>query len=357
MQVSLYELEKRVQDGYIRSQRHKNYPLIIWNYTERCAFDNSWDEYTLMARGLVTDLNGNVVALPFGKFFNVGQTEESMIENLPAAEPEVYEKLDGSLGILYMFDNNLHICTRGSFESEQAIWATEWIRNHERRWAFMDGWTYLFEIIYPENRIVVDYGDRKELVLLAIRNTETGEYASQEIVFLESERLGLKMAKTYNKEVDKIIAECKELPSNEEGFVLAYPDGFRVKIKGDEYVRLHRLITGFSTKSIWECLKAGQDLDEILVKIPDEFYVWVKEKETALMNRAMEIEHNAVEAFKEVRSLPSRKEQAIEIMKNYKDISGVIFNLLDDKDYHEIIWKMIKPEYELPFKTQSEGVA
>ena len=356
MKVNLEELNKRVEQGYIRKQAHNEYPLIIWNYTERCAFDNIWDEYTLMARGLITDLDGNIVAFPFKKFFNVGQTEETMVEKLPACEPDVYEKLDGSLGILYVYDNQLCIATRGSFNSEQAKWATEWIRNHERKWSFMTGWTYLFEIIYPENRIVVDYGDRRELILLGIKSIDDGSEATKEVIELEANRLGLSHAKTYNKKLEELIAECKDLPSSEEGFVLVYPNNFRVKIKGDEYVRLHRLITGFSTKSIWECLKNRQSLDDILVKIPDEFYKWVREKESELTTKAIMIENDAVEAFKEIRHLPTRREQAIEIMKRYKDISGIVFNLLDDKDYHDIIWKMIKPSYELPFKCNVEEV-
>ena len=35
-------------------------------------------------------------------------------------------------------------------------------------------YTYLFEIIYPSNRIVVDYGSSRRLVLLAAVHTQTG---------------------------------------------------------------------------------------------------------------------------------------------------------------------------------------
>ena len=95
------------------------------------------------------------------------------MEHLPNEPFEVYEKLDGSLGILYWLGDEPYIATRGSFESPQAQIATELLRAYDlsgldrRR-------TYLFEIIYPENRIVVNYDDRRELVLLAIIDTATG---------------------------------------------------------------------------------------------------------------------------------------------------------------------------------------
>lgn len=348
MIVDLKELEQRVADGLIRKQKHDTLPLLIWNYTENCAYDNVWDEYTLMARGLITDLNGTVIARPFKKFFNVGQVEETMIENLPASEPKVYEKLDGSLGILYFFNGNHYIATRGSFNSEQAKWATNWLWENISGKYFIGGYTYLFEIIYPENRIVVNYGDRAELVLLAIKNIETEE----ELDYIkEAEKMELSYAKPFNKTLDKLIAECKDLPANEEGFVLVYPN-LRVKIKGDEYVRLHRLITGFSTKSIWECLKNGQSLDDILKDIPDEFYQWVREKEEELWEKFDIIKYRAEMCAGEVFYMETRKEQAQYIMKLYKDISGVIFQMIDGKDYRETIWKMIKPKWELPFKEE-----
>lgn len=50
--------------------------------------------------------------------------------------------------------HNVYIATRGSFESDQALWATEWIQKRFRPVDFLAGYTYLYEIIYPENRVV-----------------------------------------------------------------------------------------------------------------------------------------------------------------------------------------------------------
>ena len=48
-----------------------------------------WDEITLQCRGLVTDNEGNVVARPFKKFFNIEEGKHT-----PTEEFEVFEKME-----------------------------------------------------------------------------------------------------------------------------------------------------------------------------------------------------------------------------------------------------------------------
>ena len=63
-----------------------------------------WDEYTRAARGIIFNKRtGECVARPFPKFFNLGEMPESQLNKIPKdpSNYEVYDKLDGSLGILY----------------------------------------------------------------------------------------------------------------------------------------------------------------------------------------------------------------------------------------------------------------
>lgn len=346
MKIDLEKLKQR--EKYIGCQQHSTLPLLIWNYTNPCQFENAWDEYTIQARGLITDLEGNIVARPFKKFFNLNQTDETKLSNLVnLGEPKIYEKLDGSLGIQY-YDNALPtIATRGSFVSEQADWATKWIRGKFTAGNFLPGYTYLYEIIYPENRIVVDYNGRKELVLLAVIHTDTGE----EIDYVEeAKRLGLGYAQPFDGSFGDLLIKINGLSGNEEGFVLQFNNGLRVKIKGEEYVRLHRLITGFSNKSIWECLANGQGISEFLEKVPDEFYEWVRQTEADLKQQFENLAVRVGDAYKAVCELPDRKSQALQIMADFKDVSAAIFTALDNKDPSPFIWKMIKPKYSKPFR-------
>ena len=63
---------------------------------------------------------------------------------------EVYEKMDGSLGISYTVDNEIFIATRGSFVSDQSVKANELLNTKYAlaKSKMNSGITYLFEIIY-----------------------------------------------------------------------------------------------------------------------------------------------------------------------------------------------------------------
>lgn len=348
MRIDLEKFREYVKQGYINEIRHTGSMLTLWNYTQHAQFENFWPEEVMMARGLITDPYGSVIARPFKKFFNLNQNEESNMANLVGhGVPKIYEKLDGSLGIQYEYNGLPTIATRGAFGSEQAQWATEWIRKHTDGSAFLPRHTYLYEIIYPENRIVVDYGKRQELVLLAVVHTDSGvELDIQE----EAKRLNLSYAKPFDGSVEGMVKYATQMDGNEEGFVLVYPDGFRVKIKGAEYVRLHRLITGFSSKSIWELLMNDQSLDEIIEKVPDEFFDWVKSTEKNLRDEHKKIYTTVVNVAATLVDLPDRKSKAVKIMAEHANISGLLFGFLDGRDIDREIWKRLKPTYELPFK-------
>ena len=95
----LEKLNNYYEDGLLYKQVHPSLPLTIWNYTETVQFEGKWDEITLMCRGLVTDDKGNIIARPFKKFFSIEEGKYTPTENF-----EVFEKMDGSLGILFNYE-------------------------------------------------------------------------------------------------------------------------------------------------------------------------------------------------------------------------------------------------------------
>jgi len=342
MKVNLIEIRKRVEKCLISEKRHPTADLLIFNYTPACQFDNIWDHYTRMCRGLITDTKGNIVARPFPKFFNIGDERNGCgLKDLPAEIPVVTEKLDGSLGILYNDGEKNRISTRGSFESDQALWATKWLNNNKSDVRFLKGYTYLFEIIFPENKIIVNYGDKKDLVLLAVINNETGAELSMDII----KTYGFTIPKIYNKNTNELIEIAKTLDANNEGFVARYLNGLRVKIKGDEYKRLHKLLTGVSAKSIWEMMRDGVSLEPVIKDVPDEFYNWVKNIQTNLQVEFNKLKNDCKKIVAEAEKIDNRKEQASLILEHDKKLSGACFSLLDGKseraDY--LIWKILKP--------------
>jgi hypothetical protein len=326
-------LKEMLDGGYISSQKHPQKDLTIYNYTPKAQYGRVWNEATLQCRGLVVDSKGIVRARPFRKFFNM---EEHNPADIPDEPFDVYEKLDGSLGILFYYDG-WTLATRGSFTSEQAVEGAKLLQyepEHKDR-------TYLFEIIYPENKIVVDYGGMRDLVLLAMVETDTG------VEFCPDSQDVFNTPKKYSGvELDKLKALA--LP-NHEGFVVRFKSGFRVKVKFEEYVRLHRILTSVSNVIIWEYLRDGKSVDEILDRVPDEFYSWVRSTERDLLDRYSAIESQCKSDFCD---LGDRKTTALHFKT--KAYPGILFRMLDGKDYADAIWKMVRPKYCKPFIDTNE---
>lgn len=333
--LNFNELKKQIQLKYVRVQKHPTEELYIYNYTATAQYERVWNEITLACRGLILDDKGHLVARPFKKFFNLGELENQQIPNLPF---EAYEKMDGSLGVSYSINGEFFIATRGSFDSRQALKANELLRKkyHTAVSQMNPDFTYVFEIIYPENRIVLDYGDKEELVLLGIIDTQTGE--EQPLA-----DFGFPVVKRYDGITD--ITALKKLNlDNKEGFVVKYANGFRLKVKFEDYLRLHRIITQVTSYNIWEYLMAGKSLEIILDQVPDEFFDWVKATKKELETNFRAIEEQAKADFK---VLATRKETAAYFLT--KEYPSILFAMLDGKEYHNIIWSIIKPAYERPF--------
>ncbi len=137
-------LKQMIDEGYVMVQKHPNADLFIYNYSRKCQYERNWNEITLLTRGLILDGDMNIVARPYKKFFNIEEHTPEQIPNLPF---EIYEKLDGSLGILFNYKNEWIIASRGSFTSDQAIKATEMLKNYDMS-NLNKEYTYIFEIIY-----------------------------------------------------------------------------------------------------------------------------------------------------------------------------------------------------------------
>ena len=336
------QIKPYIEQGLINEQKHPECEALrIFNYTQKCQFSKAWDDVTKHCRGLIMNVEtGEIIARPFPKFFNY----EEHIANgwpLPDEAPVVYTKFDGSLGILYWLDGTPYVATRGSFTSEQARWATEFFRQFNKYWFdFFDPTkTYLFEIIYPQNRIVVDYKGYEGLALLAKIDTKTGVSLP-----LDDAHALPPIIRTPDSILFHSYERLKKLNSeNREGFVLHYRKAdVRVKVKFDDYVRLHRIMTGLSVKSVWEMLRDG--VDPLTEDIPDEMHVWLKGVIENLKDKYVSLEKMCLGLYYSVKDMATRKEQANFILNQfYFTAPDVVFQMLDHKDYQATIWRHVKP--------------
>ncbi|MFI7600964.1 RNA ligase [Actinoplanes sp. NPDC049681] len=334
------ELTAAVENGHVRKQRHPSLPYVIYNYTESCQYAGAWTPVTLACRGLVVDeTTGTVLARPFPKFFNHNEGNAPFLR--PDAPVAVTDKADGSLGIIYRDGDRLAVATRGSFASDQAAHATEVLRTRYAGFVPPAGLTVLVEIVYPGNRIVVDYGGMDDLVLLGAVDIATGRTFGPGAV-----------PEWPGPVVDSFayatLAEALAAPPRDgkEGLVVHFLDtDERVKIKYAEYVRLHRLVTGLSARTVWDVLASGGDLDALTEPLPDEFHAWVRGVAAELVAAVEEMAEQVEKEFAAiVGSLPEgwgRREFAARAVRS--EHRGALFLRLDGKDYRPGLWQLARP--------------
>lgn len=376
-------LDRYVSEGWLVSQKHPTLPLVIYNYSQKTQYDGHWDEVTLACRGLIVDSStGKVIIKPFPKFFNY----EEVPDQVPWGGSDyvyVQEKMDGSLGILFYYGPAMEwvLATRGSFTSDQAIKGMKILKSKYQLDSFEISVAYMVEIIYPENRIVVDYKKEKITFLGASINRgfaykDGGDdelhWTMAQAFFRISGISKKDIVKTkqffnqprnpdhlpFGPEIYKYLKEKNS--KNKEGFVLRFfPSNFRCKIKFEDYVALHRIVTQVSSYDIWENLKDHGKLPEaFLTNVPDEFYDWVKKVETEILEKfrfSKSLHHAHVSSI--LRSgLDNRKVMA-EAFLSIKDVrvnSGVLFSIADGRNPDSKIWDMVKPEYSRPFSNKGE---
>lgn len=293
------DLATAIEQGHVTRKNHPDLPLSILTYTPTCQYTAAWTPITTRCRGLIVDnRTSEIVAWPFPKFFNLEEHRlgRPYAPPLPDEPFTLQEKADGSLTIAFHYGGRWHAASKGSFTSDQAQWAQGWLDESDTS-KLTIGTTYLAEMIYPGNRIVVDYGGEETLRLLAAFNSH-GEEVELATVDTGWEHLVGTVAAVYSGiNLSKILFRAKRnqtydgtpmTGTSAEGYVLRYASGLRVKVKFPEYVRLHAIITGLTERSVWELLRDGQSLKPLLDVLPDEYHEWLAQTAYRLKKQARE---------------------------------------------------------------------
>ena len=346
------EFNQQLADKMVKVQKHPSEPLSIVNYTQVAQFNpEKWNHVTDLCRGLIYNHDTlDLVARPFVKFWNYGDTRhpETLPENQPFGKPLITRKMDGSLGIGYRDGlGRWAVASRGSFVSDQAEWATGWLPND---FVFPYGYTPLFEIIYPENRIVVDYKGWSGLTLLAGVRINTGEeltyFALKEWASINS----ISVVTMFDKPMDACVSEDDD---EEEGYVAAWhrpgTSPLRVKIKFATYCKLHKVLTTTSAIGIWELLRDGKSTADVFAHTPAEFQQWVRQTE----NRLSAFHTGITDEVKVLYALAPKTDSRKEFAEYAKSTQypHLLFAKADGKDLAPLIWKMLRPTGDVrPFR-------
>jgi RNA ligase len=330
---------------------------MVLNYTPK-AVTTEWGKTLRRCRGLVYSDDLEIQSHGFEKFFNWGDPKSGP---LPEGTPRVFEKSDGSYLSVFWYKNELVVNTRGSFESDQAKWANDWIRSHftkkicsysERELSF------IFEVIIPEDRKVVDY-DYSGLVLLGAVDRDGKEYSPECAEHYVSTWLkDYKVVKEYAYE-DLETLQAKNIP-NEEGYVCTWyqPEGpaFRVKLKFEEYKKLHKLIFNTNSWSIWELTKEGKCVTLILEGATEEIKSWANK-----LAKDIKQDHDAMKtaytrAFRSINTLVNGACFGLDVSEKerrktfafYAKLYAhpeLLFTLMDGRmdKFDSQVWELCKP--------------
>lgn len=263
--------------GRLMSDTSDDGRLVCFKYTEATAANADWDEVTLNARGIVFETaTGKVVARPWHKFFNYHELfgdHELAKKTLEAVKkaglplvmdgiPLMFDKIDGSLGIVFWYGGKWNVNTGGSFHSPQALWGSMWLNDHMRKLKcpiaddaynkVIKSHTHLFEIVWHLDKHPIRY-PKDEMVYLGAIETSTGEEVrSVSMRNAFAAMFGTHMPEQFEfSSLDKVSEICKTLPSDHEGFVLTWPSGFKLKMKGDAYLTLMGFYEKCTDKYFW----------------------------------------------------------------------------------------------------------
>jgi RNA ligase len=322
--------------------RQCSYLSHIWilHYKDEVQFKKLWTYFNTRCRGLIVDLqNKKLLAIPYFKFFTLGQKEIPPYEELVKLGAfEVSEKLDGSMANLFYDNvtNNIYVSTKGSADSEHSLWATQWARDNFpaslKDPKLLRDYTLMFELVSNKFRIVVDYekrGYKEGLYLIGVRHNISQNLFSYKEVQDFAKQHNLMTLKTYEFDtLDSLIDNVKQLPFSEEGYVIRFiSNGLMVKIKGNEYLRVHRFISQLDDKHLLECMANGTDKDLINLA-PEEYIAEVEQTIEKYRLKALDVQTVCYGWFADAPK-ESRKDFAFYIKEHVLS------------KYHRFLWDLL----------------
>ncbi len=359
------ELDELIESGYVRKKEHDSFPLYILNYAEKAQFENKWVPETLQSRGLVVRSDtGEVWQRCMPKFFSWDSAQAPRITTGPTL---VSRKEDGSMLTLVRDvwtspgEVKYFCATRGSFQSSQALWSTDFFNKNYQDYGFdpRENKTYVFEVCGAFNRIVLSYGDFEGLILLEVLDNETGLLDIEEFDLCSwPVKVERRLINITDNNYDKVHEELDALDDeNEEGLVFYFVrTGHRVKAKLARYVERHRIVTNTNARNLWLHISQGKGLEEYLNDVPDEFAQWVIETAQDLAAKFSAINLAAISEFQDLEPLKEDRAKFAAMAKR-SPYADILFLLLDNKKTDWQIWKRIKPDADRPFSYQSVDVA
>lgn len=370
----LNEMELSIDDEIINKVReYKNIieplklnqykDLILLKYNDLYIFANGypdefWNSYDGLyreTRSLVIDLkNEKMVLTPFRKFRNMNESEETSYENVvnkikSAKVVEFSNKLDGSMQAARYYNGKIIMSGSQALDPEKSYRLKDGYnmltKNHKKMIIENPDYTFIFEHIAKNDAHVVMY-DHEGMYLIGMRNVNTGEELPYKEILNYAKKYDINTTTIYDIDMDTLLKEAKTAKSNEkEGWVLNI-DGWKVKIKCDDYIQMHRIMSSLSSPNVIIQSIGDGTLDDLLGKLPSAHHQRVLEIANNIFKYAEEKEKDINKWF-DAAPKKDRKEFMLWVDKNVpKDINGYVKSKYLKKEYNLI---KIRPEQYIKY--------
>ena len=339
----------------------KEYPnCVLLNYSQ---IDSPKENPIVMeCRGLILSKDyKSILCKSFTRFFNYGECVNSQ-KGFSFENSIVYEKVDGSL-VRFWKDNvtgEWNISTRQmaygeGFTSSNINTFSEAVKkcfNSKEDYnsfcnkldAYNPHYTYVFEFVSPENRVVKNYGSEYALYFLACFNNDTGEEdisnGCNDFISSIKKYGNIRLPHKYAlKDYDSIKNYFSHLEATDEGFVVYDIDsGIRVKIKNPAYLTIaaKRMNGGLTENHIIELIFQNET-SEYLTYFKEDAHLFEPYQKS--YDKMIEDIHRV---WNEVKDMPrdnprEKKEFALTISSC--PFSDIIFSMKDGKSMSDIFNK------------------
>ena len=231
-------------------------------------------------RGLIFSSDGKLINRRFHKFFNFGEREECLPDNVDLSKPHhILEKLDGSMISPCMIGNRVMWISKMGI-TDTGAQAGDFVKNKNAyygfaRYMFENKCTGIFEWCSNKNRIVLDYPE-DNLVLTAIRHNETGEYFNRDQMIDTAHLYGIPVVKSFAYDVSNIRQIVRE-QEGAEGVVIRFDDGHMLKIKSDWYIKIHRVKSLLDRERDVVNIIVSKQIDDIISVLPEADQAKIRE--------------------------------------------------------------------------------
>lgn len=309
-------------------------------------------------RGIMFDKKGNLLSRPFHKFFNYNEREETQAANLPLKYGySIYTKEDGSMIRPVWIETLKEFwwCTKMGM-SDTAVNANAFANSKPNYIRFAEfcnnvGITPIFEWCSNKNRIVISHPEDK-LVLLAARYNQSGKYMPRDILSGFAIWCKIPMVEHHtNLEFDSLVGNVKDI-RDIEGFIVQFKNGDMIKLKTDEYLRIHKARETVTNERALAELFIENKLDDIKpslteddLKVVTDFESLISEKINAKINW---LDKEFIEVS---NKYPDKKSFALGSTLDSIHKS-MIFSKIDGKESVDIVLSLVKKNLSSQTKYQ-----